>query len=157
MTHISEDIRTDSTNFLGWLLKAVGHDGIRGRGWGKTLNCWMVLMGWEGQKTNLFSANKKAVVQHLTVLGQFLSLGFDSVEDKDYVHLLPKSSNIFAHLSLFAQDEGADDEDSRKRIFKAYEENVRKGLDAKRKEGGEFGRAATGVIKVIDKSGVEQY
>ncbi|KAJ6263396.1 hypothetical protein Dda_1959 [Drechslerella dactyloides] len=131
MTHISADIRADSTNFLAFLLDVVGEEAVRGaKGWGKTLKCWMVLLGWEsataggGVRTSTIEfsdpgKNKKASLQHLGVLKRFLTVGMLEVEEpvshldigmNDFLrphqytelYLLPRTSNIYAHLSLFA-------------------------------------------------------
>ncbi|KAF3906201.1 hypothetical protein ABW20_dc0101352 [Dactylellina cionopaga] len=184
MTHISAEIRADSTKFLSWLLDIVGEEAVRGaKGWGKTLKCWMVLLGWEGGKSGAgirastieFSdpgKNKKASLQHLAVLKRFLSVGMlentVSVSHFDIrmtdllrphqhsdLYLMPKTSNIYAHLSLFATNgvaenvneedaEGsAEDFDSRKRIVKnVFECNIRAGLEARLQEAGEIGRVA---------------
>ncbi|EWC46298.1 hypothetical protein DRE_04469 [Drechslerella stenobrocha 248] len=194
MTHISADIRADSTNFLALLLDVVGEEAVRGaKGWGKTLKCWMVLMGWENGKpgagvrtsTIEFSdpgKNKKASLQHLGVLKRFLATGM--LEDISPVshfdvgmndllrphqhteaHLLPLSSNIYAHLSLFATSaalenvneedaEGsAEDSDSRRRIMRnVFEGNIRAGLLARLQEAGEVGRVAGSVLKTLDKA-----
>ncbi|EPS42972.1 hypothetical protein H072_3085 [Dactylellina haptotyla CBS 200.50] len=194
MTHISAEIRGDSTNFLAWLLDVVGEDTVRGaKGWGKTLKCWMVLLGWESGKSGTgirtstieFSdpgKNKKAALQHLTVLKRFLSVGMleDSAPASHFdirmmdllqphqhtdLHLMPKTSNIYAHLSLFAASgavenvseedaEGsAEDFDSRRRIMRnVFEENIRAGLNSRLQEAGEVGRLAGGVLKVMDKA-----
>ncbi|KAK6334038.1 rRNA processing protein [Orbilia brochopaga] len=194
MTHISADIRADSTNFLALLLNVVGEEAVRGaKGWGKTLKCWMVLLGWESAKSGAgvrtstieFSdpgKNKKASQQHLSVLKQFLTIGMlvaeepvsnldigrnDLLRPHQYteLYLLPRTSNIYAHLSLFATSvavenvneedaEGsAEDCDSRKRIMKnVFEGNIRAGLLARIQEGGEVGRQAGGVLKILDKA-----
>ncbi|KAF3911634.1 hypothetical protein AA313_de0201789 [Arthrobotrys entomopaga] len=194
MTHISTDIRGDSTNFLSWLLDVVGEDAVRGaKGWGKTLKCWMVLLGWESGKSDPgirtstieFSdpgKNKKASQQHLTVLKKFLSVGMlenelqfshydvrmaDLLRPHQYTesYLMPKTSNIYAHLSLFATSgvtenvneedaEGsAEDFDSRRRIVKnVFEGNIRAGLHMRLQEGGEIGRLAGGLLKTLDKA-----
>ncbi|KAK6544063.1 rRNA processing protein [Orbilia ellipsospora] len=194
MTHISADIRGDSTNFLSWLLDVVGEDAVRGaKGWGKTLKCWMVLLGWESGKSGPgirtssieFSdpgKNKKASLQHLIVLKKFLSVGMlenetplshydirmaDLLRPHQYTesHLMPKTSNIYAHLSLFATggvmenvneedaEGSAEDFDSRRRIVNnVFEGNIRAGLHTRLQEGGEIGRLAGGLLKVMDKA-----
>ncbi|KAK6519480.1 hypothetical protein TWF281_003314 [Arthrobotrys megalospora] len=194
MTHISADIRADSTNFLAWLLDVVGEEAVRGaKGWGKTLKCWIVLLGWEGAKSGQgvrgstieFSdpgKNKKASLQHLGVLRQFLFVGIieDEPQNSHFdirmtdllrphqhteLHMMPTTSNIYAHLNLFGTSgiaenvneedaEGsAEDCDSRRRIVKnVFESNLRVGLQAKLQEGGEIGRAAGAVLKVLDKA-----
>ncbi|KAF3934902.1 hypothetical protein ABW19_dt0205537 [Dactylella cylindrospora] len=192
MTHICADIRADSTNFLSWLLNVVGEEAVRGaKGWGKTLKCWMVLLGWENIKSGSgirtstieFSdpgKNKRASLQHLTVLKQFLAAGLVETKSQNSsfdirmadllrphqhteLHLLPRSSNVYAYLSLFATagtvenvneedaEGSAEDLDSRRRIMKhVFESNIRAGLQARLQEAGEVGRAAGSVLKILD-------
>lgn len=194
MTHINAEVRSDSTNFLSWLMDIVGEDAVRGaKGWGKTLKCWIVLLGWESNKSSggiktsavEFSdpgKNKKAMLQHLRVLKQFLSVGMldpetitshsdarmvDLLRPHQYsdAYMMPKTSNIYAHLSLFATpgvvenlneedaEGSAEDFDSRRRIMKnVFEANIRVGLLAKLQEGGEPGRTAGSVLKTLDKA-----
>ncbi|KAF3189521.1 rRNA processing protein [Orbilia oligospora] len=192
MTHISADIRADSTNFLSWLLDVVGEDAVRGaKGWGKTLKCWIVLLGWEGAKSGKgvrgstieFSdpgKNKKASLQHFGVLKQFLSTGIVEEEVQlsyfdmknrslllphqySDAYMMPKTSNIYGHLNLFGiltenvneedAEGSAEDCDSRRRIIiNVFESSLRTGLQAKLQEGGEVGRAAGAVLKVLDKA-----
>ena len=71
--------------------------------------------------------------------------------------MLPTRSNAFAHLNLFGlpRDEEGEmyvERVERQRIFqKRFRTTVEAGADAARKEGGEIGRAASGVAKVLEE------
>lgn len=70
-------------------------------------------------------------------------------------HTLPNRSNGFAHLNLFAPPRDEESEmypnrEDRQRIFqKKFMAAVSRGIDAAKREGGEVGRAAAGVAKVL--------
>ncbi|KAK6358578.1 rRNA processing protein [Orbilia blumenaviensis] len=191
MTHISAEIRADSTNFLSWLLDVVGEEAVRGaKGWGKTLKCWIVLLGWESAKSGRTARgstiefsdpgkNKKATLQHLGVLKQFLYTGMVEEEaqisdfemrDRDLllphqysdVYMMPKTSNVYGYLNIFGipaentseedAEGSSEDCDSRRRVVKnVFEGSIRTGLQARLQEGGEVGRAAGAVLKILDK------
>ncbi len=69
--------------------------------------------------------------------------------------MLPKRSNAFAHLNLFGSPRDEESEmyverEDRQRIFqKRYYAIVSSGVEAAKREGGEVGRAAAGVAKVL--------
>jgi len=80
--------------------------------------------------------------------------------------MIPKRSNAFAHLNLFAvnRDEEGEmyiDREDRQRVFhKMFHGVVKLGVENARKEGGETGRAAAALAKVLqdgmsDYSGVD--
>ena len=70
-------------------------------------------------------------------------------------HMLPERSNAFAHLNLFGpprdeENEMYIDREERQRIFrKRFHAIVFRGIEAAKKEGGEVGRAAAGVAKIL--------
>ena len=70
-------------------------------------------------------------------------------------HMLPKRSNTFAHLNLFGppRDEESEmyaEREERQRIFhERFYVVVSGGVEAAKREGGEVGRAAAGVAKVL--------
>ena len=70
-------------------------------------------------------------------------------------HMLPERSNAFAHLNLFGppRDEESEmyiDREERQRIFqKRFHATVSRGVEAAKREGGEVGRAAAGVAKIL--------
>ena len=69
--------------------------------------------------------------------------------------MLPKRSNAFAHLNLFGAPRDEDSEmyvvrEERQRIFQTrFHATVSSGVEAAKREGGEMGRAAAGVSKVL--------
>jgi len=77
-------------------------------------------------------------------------------------HMLPTRSNAFAHLNLFGQprdEEGemyVEREERQQTFHQIFRATVEKGVDAAKKEGGEVGRAASGVGKAIEE-GIEGF
>ncbi len=148
-------------------------------GWVKTLKCFLALLGWQraddstkwsGSKASFGKAGAegKFLAKNLTVLASFLQVGLVKSFDGDaknppnlfplwhtHYHALPKQSNCFAHLNLFgasrdAESEMYEDREERQRVFHdRFQNSVNRGLEATRKEGGEVGRAAAMVTKVI--------
>lgn len=120
----------------------------------------------------------KLPVKTLSVLTAFLRAGLMEEHDADadasyaerwpfplrYVeaHMLPKRSNTFAHLNLFGSPRDEESEmyaerEERQRIFhKTFYAIVSSGVEAAKREGGEMGRAAAGVAKVLIK-GMESF
>ena len=73
-------------------------------------------------------------------------------------HLLPKRSNAFRHLNLFgaprdAEGQGYEDMTERRQAFRSlgYEDAVRKGVDGCRRAGGELGRKAGELNKILEE------
>ena len=113
----------------------------------------------------------KIVVKTLNVLAAFLSAGLKEAHDADaggtyyekwpfplrYVetHMLPNRSNAFAHLNLFGLPRDKESEmyvnrEERQTIFqKRFQAIVSSGVETAKREGGEVGRAAAGVAKVL--------
>ncbi|KAL7273733.1 rRNA processing protein [Rhizina undulata] len=122
MTHISEDVRGDSTKFLSWILSLAPEEVFRGGGWGKGLWGLVGVLGWggrgpgEGGKVSVPQGkDRKVVFQHLAVLKEFLLAGIVSAEEVEVgedevcvphwstgLHMLPSRSNAFAYLNLFS-------------------------------------------------------
>ena len=120
----------------------------------------------------------KIVVKTLNVLTAFLSAGLKEAHDVDaggtyyakwpfplrYVeaHMPPNRSNAFAHLNLFGlpRDEESEmyvNREERQMIFqKRFQAIVSSGVEAAKREGGEIGRAAAGVAKVLAE-GIEGF
>ncbi|EEP79622.1 predicted protein [Uncinocarpus reesii 1704] len=73
-------------------------------------------------------------------------------------HLLPTKSSPFAYLNLFGQPKDEEGEmyestEDRVRIFaQRFQQPVQRGVEAAKKDGGEVGRASTGVTKVMKES-----
>ena len=113
----------------------------------------------------------KLTVKTLNVLATFLRAGLmeehNADEDAMYAekwpfplryveaHMLPKRSNAFAHLNLFGppRDEESEmyvEREERHRIFHTrFYAIVSSEVEAAKREGGEVGRAAAGVAKVL--------
>ncbi|KAH0543221.1 hypothetical protein FGG08_002482 [Glutinoglossum americanum] len=75
-------------------------------------------------------------------------------------HLLPKTSNCYSHLNLFATAttpseaetlEIAEDCEARRRLFKIYVKIVERGLEDARREGGLVGRAASAAYRMLER------
>ena len=111
----------------------------------------------------------KILVKGLSTLAAILAAGLISpVEDdvKDlqasgfplwYVeqHLLPKRSSCLTHLNLFGpprdeESEVYENREDRQKIFhRIFQQAIERGLENAKGEGGEVGRAAAGVRKII--------
>jgi len=187
MTHLAADIRASTIEILDWLLEVAGQETVSCTGgWVKTLKCFLALLGWQNDDgTTKWSSSKvsfgkagsegKALVQNLTVLASFLSVGLlpcsETIDEElasnfplwdTHYHALPRRSNCFAHLNLFGppRDEEAEmyeDREERRRIFHTrFQKPVERGLEASRKEGGEVGRAAAVVARAVIE-GIDVY
>ena len=148
-------------------------------GWVKTLYCFQSLLGWQysAESQNGWSAHKspgqgldvdtKTRKAQMTVLIKFLKagLGYDGGNVSDEAtffplhdsnqHSGPSKSNTFNYLKLFGmphidQSQRAEDIDDRQRIFATrYASAFTQGLQSTVKEGGEIGRTAATLRKVI--------
>ena len=148
-------------------------------GWVKTLKSYLAVLGWSNEEQSAsWSSNKasfgksgsegKAFVKNLTVLAMFLRAGLikppqpsepppRSTFPLKHVshHVLPTKSNCYAHLNLFGsprdeESEMYEDREDRQRIFhKRFFKAIERGTDAIRREGGELGRAAAAITKVV--------
>lgn len=148
-------------------------------GWIKTLKCFLAMLGWPNEEMPAaWSASKasfgkagnegKVLVKNLTVLGLFLRAGIaqgSNREEEPMVktfplsqlsqHMLPTRSNCFAFLNVFGsprneESEMYEDQEDRQRVFSMrFGKAVEKGVDAAKREGGEVGRAAAGVSKIL--------
>lgn len=186
MTHLAVDIMTDALAVLEWLLDAADEDVVScPGGWVKTLRCFMSMMGWATSKgtTSWTSAPKatfgkvgKSFPRQMLVLSQFLRTGL--VESQKvveiiprqsnfpftdmHVHMLPRKSNPYAYLNLFGspRDEEGEmyvDRSARQRVFhKLFQASVEKGVESAKKTGGEAGRTAAVLAKVL-KDGMGDY
>ncbi|KAF8476952.1 Rix1 complex component [Kalaharituber pfeilii] len=132
MTHISPDIRGDSTKFLAWLLSVNKDSLLRNGGWSKGLRGLIGVLGWGAAKDNVTvegtrnaGTKGKLILQHLGVLEEFLQAGLlgsqrevcstDFSDDNSWkifvphwtthLHMLPSNpwqSNAFSYLGLFS-------------------------------------------------------
>ena len=148
-------------------------------GWVKTLKCFLAMLGWPNEvmaaawSTSKASFGKgssegKVLVKNLNILASFLRTGLvpvDESQDPTLVskfplwhvqyQLLPRRSNCYAHLNLFGpprdeESEVYEDREARQRVFHArFQRAIETALEADKREGGEVGRAAASVKKVL--------
>jgi pre-rRNA-processing protein IPI1 len=186
MTHLAAEIRIDALAVLEWLLEVAKEDIVScPGGWVKTLKSFMSMMGWavSGGSSKWTSASKasfgkagKAFPRQLLVLSQFLKAGLVESEALAVVsvgsgmfplydvgrNMIPTRSNAFAHLNIFgsSRDEEGEmyiDREDRQRVFhKRFLAVVELGVENAKKEGGEAGRAAAVLAKVL-KEGMDDY
>ena len=178
LTHLAPDIRNTSLDVLLWTLEVAGQRVVTCRGgWTKTLKCLLAVLGWPNEvatgsdRVTIGKAgmDSKGLVKCLSALATFLDVGLHdplatlSTDSNSGVfplwtvnqHLLARSSDQLAYLGLFGSstdrdDENYEDKASRQRIFKqSFQYAIAKGLDGARREGGEVGRAAANVSKII--------
>lgn len=141
MTHISPEIRIDSTKFLGWLLSVNGDSVLRNGGWtkciwgllgvlgfdsGRDIKSQVILKGGAANGGPAGGAKTKTMLQHLSVLHDFLVAGLLDSKDRTermeigpnrpiwtsgtphwttHLHMIPSNpnqSNTFAYLNLFS-------------------------------------------------------
>jgi pre-rRNA-processing protein IPI1 len=149
-------------------------------GWLKTLNSFSSMLGWNPSLVSALSnqgwtssskptldARKKgseAQVRQIQVLTQFLMAGFKPETPErhnpraywDTIYRLPGTPSPFAHLNLFGapRDEDSEmypDRSSRQRVFDAkWRGAIAAGMEGAKKEGGNVGRAAAGLSRVLD-------
>ncbi|KAI9721300.1 MAG: hypothetical protein M1812_002462 [Candelaria pacifica] len=179
MNHLAVDIRWTALDILEWLLTVAGDEVVScAGGWTRTLHCFLVLLGWQGNDTTNWSSGKasfgkassegKMLVKQVNVLASFLHAGLgpqqqgvENVADASIFplwhtkqHLLPKRSNCFDHLNLFGrpkeeETELYDDAEDRKRLLARYQPAIEHGLEGITKEGGEAGRTAAAALKTL--------
>jgi pre-rRNA-processing protein IPI1 len=181
MTHLAVDIRNDAVLSLEWLLENAREEVVTcPGGWVKTLKAFMSMMGWTissgatkwTSSCNIsFGKAGKAFPKQLMVLAQFLQAGLGShVVENEFrrgrhfplwdleVHMVPSESNPYAHLNLFGPGRDEDGEmyterDARRRVFASrFQVVVNNGIDGAKKEGGEVGRAAAVLGRVLKDS-----
>ncbi|KAF2655286.1 pre-rRNA-processing protein-like protein ipi1 [Lophiostoma macrostomum CBS 122681] len=181
MTHLATEIRIFALDVLEWLLVVAGDDvvGCAG-GWVKMLKCFLNLLGWQNDVTGNWSAPKsfgkaggdaKVQVKQMNGLVSFLRAGLVPSRGATPTtasgatfplwqtthHMLPERSYAFAHLNLFgaARDEEAEmyeDREDRQRVFHhRAEAAIIAGIDQSIKGGGELGRAAAQLRKVLQE------
>jgi pre-rRNA-processing protein IPI1 len=186
MTHLAPEIRIDALAVLEWMLGIAGEDVVScPGGWVKTLKSFMSMMGWaiSSGSSKWTSATKasfgkagKAFPRQLIVLSLFLKAGLVESDALPVVgsssglfplidvrsHMIPTRSNAYAHLNLFStsRDEEGEmyiDREDRQRVFQArFQPIVQVGVENAKKEGGEAGRAAAVLTKVL-REGMADY
>ena len=129
MTHLAADIRLSSISVLSWLTHAAGNEVVScPGGWYRTLDCFMTVLGWNGQGEAKWASNKpmfakagvegKPQIRNMQVLADFIVAGLDEGSKREDMsesnrgsstfplwdvkqHCLPVKSNAYAYLSLF--------------------------------------------------------
>jgi pre-rRNA-processing protein IPI1 len=185
MTHLASEIRIFGLDVLDWLLGVAGDEVVScSGGWVKMLKCFLSLLSWQSEATSKWSASKsfgrsdsKIQVRQMTALTAFLRTGLfhvqasasDVTSGRDFPlwqiehHILSERSNAYAHLNLFGavRDEEAEmyeDREDRQRVFHDRAETaVVAGLEQATKGGGELGRAAAHLRKVVKEGMADFY
>jgi pre-rRNA-processing protein IPI1 len=184
MTHLANEIRTFGLDMLEWLLTIAGDEIVScAGGWVKMLKCFLSLLGWQSEATSKWSAPKafgkadtKMQFRQMNALTAFLRAGLfhtqaltsNAAGENSFPlwqsehHALSQRSNAYAHLNLFGatRDEEAEmyeDREDRQRVFHDRAEvAVIAGLEQATKGGGELGRAAAQLRKVV-KDGMTDF
>lgn len=186
MTHLAIDIRIFALDVFEWLLGVAGDEVVScAGGWVKMLKCFLGLLGWQNEAVGKWSVPKsfgkaggdaKIQVKQMNALALFLKTGLLPSQSTALVstggnvfplwqidhHVLSERSNAFAHLNLFGatRDEDAEmyeDREDRQRVFHdRAEASIVTGLEQATKGGGELGRAAAQLKRVI-KEGMADF
>jgi pre-rRNA-processing protein IPI1 len=184
MTHLSNEIRLFGLDVLEWLLGVAGDEVVScAGGWVKMLKCFLSLLGWQSEASSKWSAPKsfgkadsKLQFRQMSALTAFVRTGLFHTQPATSTvvsgntfplwqtehHVLSERSNAFAHLNLFGatRDEEAEmyeDREDRQRVFHDRAETaVVAGLEQATKGGGELGRVAAQLRKVV-KDGMADF
>lgn len=164
---------------LEWLMHTAGEGIVSAPGgWWKTLRQLCNTLRWRVDDKTAKLVVTQAVDNHLytaqlNALGTFLEAGFrrpPPPSEAAWVsfplwhteaHLLPSDSNCFRHLQLFGPPRSPEDEmysevENRVRVFKEeFLGTVEQGLEGAKKMGGEIGRSAAMVRKIL-KEGMKE-
>ncbi|KAF2263408.1 rRNA processing protein Ipi1 [Lojkania enalia] len=186
MTHLAADIRIFALDILEWLIGVAGDEIVScAGGWVKMLKCFLGLLGWDNDTLGKWSTPKsfgkatgdaKIQVKQMNALSLFLRAGlvpphaavslaaggnsFPLWETEH--HILSERSSVYAHLNLFGapRDEEAemyeDREDRQKVFYDRAEAAIVAGIEQATKGGGELGRAAAQLRRVV-KEGMADY
>ncbi|RMZ79013.1 hypothetical protein DV737_g3649, partial [Chaetothyriales sp. CBS 132003] len=181
MAHLSKDIRISSIDILSWLIGAAGQELVSSSGgWFMTLECLTTVLGWRSVDAGRWTASKpsignsKTTTKTVMVLAEFLKTGLLEQADNDNVgviavqfpswhlhfHQIPGKSNAYGYLNIFGpppdeKNQMLEDREDRLRCYNAsFAALVNDGIAISRKEGGELGRAAGILVKVLEQ--VEQ-
>lgn len=186
MTHLAGEIRVFALDVLEWLLRVAGHEVVScAGGWVKMLKCFLGLLGWQSETSGKWSAPKplgktggdsKVQVKQMNALASFLKAGLAQPQAVRLIdagsrcfplwqaehHVLSERSNVYAQLNLFGaprdeETEMYEDREDRQRIFHdRAEAAVVAGLEQATKGGGELGRAAAQLLKIV-REGMADY
>jgi pre-rRNA-processing protein IPI1 len=155
-------------------------------GWVKTLKCFLSLLSWQNESSGKWSSSKsfgkgagdsKVLVKQMNALAAFLRVGLlvprqtAATNTSGSIafplwqtehHIVSERSNVYAHLNLFGapRDDEAEmyeDREDRQRIFRdRAEAAIVAGLEQATKGGGEMGRAAAQLRKIV-KEGMTDF
>lgn len=154
MTHLAADIRMSAVSVLSWLTRVAGSELVScPGGWSRTLDCFMTVLGWNGEGEAKWASNKpmfaksavegKPLIRNMQVLAEFVAAGLDGgMEDENTTYLnrrssfplwdiehryLPEKSNAYAYLSLFGTLKGDENAmlEAREDRFRAFDERFR--------------------------------
>ncbi|KAL5118219.1 rRNA processing protein [Pleosporales sp. CAS-2024a] len=184
MTHLANEIRTFGLDLLEWLLTVAGDEVVScAGGWVKMLKCFLSLLGWQSEAASKWStaksfgkADSKMQARQMGALSAFLRAGLFHARASASMalvgsscplwqvehHMLTERNNAYAHLNLFGslRDEEAvmyEDREDRQRIFHDRAESaIVAGLEQATKAGGELGRIA-GQLRKIVKDGMADF
>ena len=181
MTHLAAEIRNDALAALEWLLESAKEAVVAcPGGWVKTLKAFISMMGWaeSNASTKWTSAAKTSLgkggvffPRQMLVLASFLRVGLGQSPAEEPFHMgkhfplwdvetqrISSKSNPFAYLNLFgpARDEESqmyEERESRQRVFsQLFQAAIKKGVESAKREGGELGRAAAVLEKIMRES-----
>lgn len=185
MTHLSQDIRRSALDVLSWLLSSAGNDLVScPGGWTKTLECCATLLNWRNlspqdswnaSKTS-FRTDSKAIAQAMQVAEQLLSIGLlkgtalgnMNAEEENLPlhhlrhHRIPTKSNAYSYLHLFGMPTDSDsqmleDPEERLLVFNhRFRPSFMVGIEGAKREGGDLGRIAGQLSKIIDMASVDE-
>lgn len=185
MTHLAAEIRVFGLEVLEWLLGVAGDEVVScAGGWVKMLKCFLSLLGWQSEASSKWStaksygkADSKIQFKQMNALTSFLRTGLYHAQaaasvvigDSNFPlrqtehHVLSERSNVYAHLNLFGatRDEEAEmyeDREDRQRVFHDRAESaIITGLEQATRGGGELGRAAAQLRKVVKEGMTDFY
>ncbi|CBX93187.1 hypothetical protein IAQ61_008910 [Plenodomus lingam] len=184
MTHLAAEIRVFGLEVLDWLLNVAGDEVVScAGGWVKMLTCFLSLLGWQSEASSKWStaksygkADSKIQAKQMNALAAFLRTGLSHGRNSSLVtgdsnfplrqiahHVLSERSSVYAHLNLFraTRDEEAEmyeDREDRQRVFHDRAETaIMTGLEQATKGGGELGRAAAQLRKVVKEGMADFY
>jgi len=186
MTHLAVEIRVFALDVLEWLLDAAADEVVScPGGWVKMLKCFLGLLGWQAGADGKWSGSKssgkpwgdaKVQVKQMGTLAIFLKAGLVPHQVitpittgggtfplwQTHHHVLSQRSSVYAHLNLFGasrddETEMYEDREDRQRVFhEGAEPAITTGLEHAIRGGGELGRAAAHLKKIV-REGMADY
>jgi pre-rRNA-processing protein IPI1 len=158
MTHLAADIRMSAVSVLSWLTRVAGSEVVScPGGWYRTLDCFMTVLGWNGEGEAKWASNKpmfaksavegKPLIRNMQVLAEFITAGLDDGMDVGNItgvhrrssfplwdikhHYLPEKSNAYAYLSLFGMPKDDDNAmmEAREDRLRVFDERFRTAVE----------------------------